>query len=508
MNQKFQFLGAACRWRKWIALASGLCLAGVASAVVVPRLMVFVDRTGVMGTYSVDGRTNTNNPFFQSLGTNGRSCATCHVASDAFGLSAAHAQRVFRATSGHDPLFADVDGANCPGVSRSDPASHSMILNNGLFRISLQVPADAEFKVQAVHDPYGCAITTDPVTGQQTVSVYRRPLPSTNLSYLSAVMIDGRETVAPLNNPATFAANLATDLAHQALDATLGHAQAAVPPTSDQIAAIVQYESSLYSAQVADNRAGMLNARNAQGGPLQLSKQIYYPGINDTLGQDPQGHPFNPEVFTIFSSWANGGAGRDGLGDPEARAAIAAGEAIFNSHPLTISNVRGLNDNPAVAAALGTSLPISAFQATCSTCHDAPNVGDHSAPVPLDIGTSHDPAQEPDASIANGLSHLTSADMPVYEITGCPNPFPTPENSGAPYVVYTSDPGRALITGHCNDLNRIKGPVLHGLAARAPYFHNGAAKNLMEVVNFYNQRFQMNLTDEEKSDLVAFLNSL
>jgi cytochrome c peroxidase len=508
MSQKFQFLRAACRWRKWIALATGLCLAGVATAAVVPQLLMFFDRTGVMGTYNVDGRTSTNNPFFQSLGTNGRSCATCHVASDAFGLSAAHAQRVFRATSARDPLFADVDGANCPGVSRSDPASHSMILNNGLFRISLQVPVDAEFKIQAVHDPYGCAITTDAVTGQQTVSVYRRPLPSTNLSYLSAVMIDGRETVAPLNNPATFAANLATDLAHQALDATLGHAQAAVPPTSDQIAAIVEYESSLYSAQVVDNRAGMLDAGNAQGGPLQLSKQIYYPGINDTLGQDPQGHPFNPEVFTTFVSWANGGAGRDGLGDPEARAAIAAGEAIFNSHPLTISNVRGLNDNPAVAAALGTSLPVPAFQGTCSTCHDTPNIGDHSAPVPLDIGTSHDPAQEQDSSIANGLSQLTSADMPVYEITGCPNPFPVPEDSGAPYVVYTTDPGRALITGHCNDLNRIKGPVLHGLAARAPYFHNGAAKNLMEVVNFYNQRFQMNLTNEEKSDLVAFLNSL
>jgi len=50
--------------------------------------------------------------------------------------------------------------------------------------------------------------------------------------------------------------------------------------------------------------------------------------------------------------------------------------------------------------------------------------------------------------------------------------------------------------------------VLHGLAARAPYFHNGMARNLMEVVNFYNQRFRTNLTDEEKSELVAFLNSL
>jgi cytochrome c peroxidase len=58
------------------------------------------------------------------------------------------------------------------------------------------------------------------------------------------------------------------------------------------------------------------------------------------------------------------------------------------------------------------------------------------------------------------------------------------------------------------DFNRIKGPVLRGLAARAPYFHNGAAADLKELVNFYDQRFGMNLTAQQKSDLLAFLNSL
>jgi cytochrome c peroxidase len=75
-------------------------------------------------------------------------------------------------------------------------------------------------------------------------------------------------------------------------------------------------------------------------------------------------------------------------------------------------------------------------------------------------------------------------------------------------AAHATDPGKALITGQCSDFNRIKGPVLRGLAARAPYFHNGAAGDLHEVVNFYNQRFAMQLTEEQKSDLVAFLNSL
>ena len=73
---------------------------------------------------------------------------------------------------------------------------------------------------------------------------------------------------------------------------------------------------------------------------------------------------------------------------------------------------------------------------------------------------------------------------------------------------YTTDPGKSLITGNCSDLNRVKGPILRGLAGRAPYFHNGAAASLLEVVNFYNQRFQMNLAEDQKRQLIAFLNAL
>jgi cytochrome c peroxidase len=89
-----------------------------------------------------------------------------------------------------------------------------------------------------------------------------------------------------------------------------------------------------------------------------------------------------------------------------------------------------------------------------------------------------------------------------------PDPCPHPFDSAHPASFYTSDPGKSLVTGKCADFNRIKGPVLRGLAARAPYFHNGAAATLSELVNFYNQRFNMGLTADQKSDLEAFLNSL
>ena len=74
-------------------------------------------------------------------------------------------------------------------------------------------------------------------------------------------------------------------------------------------------------------------------------------------------------------------------------------------------------------------------------------------------------------------------------------------------VFEVTDLGRATITGQCADLGKLQGPILRGLAARAPYFHNGSAATLLDVVNFYDQRFSIGFTDQQKSDLVAFLNA-
>ena len=65
-----------------------------------------------------------------------------------------------------------------------------------------------------------------------------------------------------------------------------------------------------------------------------------------------------------------------------------------------------------------------------------------------------------------------------------------------------------MISGQCKDIGRFKGPILRGLASRAPYFHNGSAATLQDVVNFYDQRFAIGFTDQQKTDLVNFLNSL
>jgi hypothetical protein len=367
----------------------------------------------------------------------------------------------------------------------------------------LKLPASAEFTISAVRDPYGCAITTDPTDGQPIVSVYRRPLPTTNLGFLSTIMFDGRETKAPLNVKASFPTNLAQDLTQQAIDAIAIHAQGTQAPSAAQLNDILGFELGLYTAQSYDYAAESLRVDAAYGGPRYLATVVsttYYPGINDVLGADPNGVPFDPNAMQLYSAWAaTEDSHPEALRREQARRDIAAGETLFNTATVHISNVRGLNDN----AALGKP---TTFNGTCTSCHDTPNVGDHSFPLPLDIGTGHSllPGAETDANIAAALAELSLPNVPVYLIERCPNPF----NAGQPESFYTTDPGKALISGLCSDFNRGKGPILRGLAARAPYFHNGAAADLNELVNFYNMRFQMNLTVEQKRQLAAFLNSL
>jgi cytochrome c peroxidase len=235
---------------------------------------------------------------------------------------------------------------------------------------------------------------------------------------------------------------------------------------------------------------------------VTLSRQEYYPGTNDSLGGDPTGQAFDSSSMSTFEAWSRSGLTQEDRnvdGRAAARRAIAAGEQIFNTTPLTITDVRGLNDN----AALGKP---TAIKGTCSTCHDAPNVGNHSLPLPLDIGVGHPSLAnfESDPNIAAALAEVDSANLPVFRIDGCADPF----NPGKIAPLYTTDPGKALITGQCSDLNRVKGPILRGLAARAPYFHNGAAANLRQVVDFYDKRFNMNLSARQKADLTAFLGSL
>lgn len=445
---------------------------------VIPRFEVDDDPTGKIATDQLGNPTFTgSNAFFQDIGTNGRTCFTCHQPQDGWTISAASARGRFSASSGSDPLFRLVDGATCPTDKVETLAdkrhAYKLVIERALIRIGLPMPSNAQFEVDLTKlaDPYHC--TANPATGLTSsttgiVSVYRRPLPSTNLGFLSAIMWDGREP----------------SLASQSVDATLIHAQASNPPSSDQQGQIVGFETGIVTAQISDDKAGSLQADGATGGPEALSQQLaeFFIGINDPLGLNPTGAPFDPNIFDLYTSpmW-QGLQGKDD--DRRQRRSIARGQQVFNTLPINIVGVGGLND----------ALGLPSIPGFCGTCHDTPDVGNHSVKAPLNIGIANAGANSPPGLDISGL--------PVFTLRCTKGPL-----AGQTFVV--TDPGRAMISGNCADIGKVKGPILRGLAARAPYFHNGSAATLLDVVNFYDQRFAVGFTDQQKTDLVNFLNAL
>ena len=89
-------------------------------------------------------------------------------------------------------------------------------------------------------------------------------------------------------------------------------------------------------------------------------------------------------------------------------------------------------------------------------------------------------------------------------------PLYTFRNNMTGEVIETTDPlDCASITGKWEHWSLFgKGPAPRGLASRAPYFHNGLAATLANVVDFDDSRFNIGLSAKEKFDLVAFLKAL
>jgi hypothetical protein len=482
---------------------------------IIDRFRVDPDPKGAIASFQPNGATITsNNAFFKSMGTNDRSCFSCHQPQSGWSIVPSDVAERFERSRGSDPIFRLVDGATCPSddvsTLHAKRRAYELVLKRGLIRIGLSIPATAEFKVEVKpgDDPYGC--NTNPATGLAVgiVSTYRRPLPSANLRFLSTVMWDGRES--------TSTGTLESDLRNQARDATLGHAQAAAPPTDAQLDEIVAFQKGIFTAQIFDKKAKFLTDDNAKGGPVALSLQEFFIGINDPLGLNPNKDiPFTPQIFDLYRPWLHTEARRDhddrrrSMGDDddifrrvnanddwrhsdhdrdmvsEHRRSVARGEEVFNTAKINITGVSGLNDE----------LNIPSIQGFCGTCHDSPNVGHHSVRAPLNIGVPDAGDKKPPVLDISGL--------PVFTITCQLKDGPL---AGKVYKV--TDAGRAMITGMCKDIGRFKGPILRGLASRAPYFHNGSAKTLDNVVDFYDQRFSIGLTRKEKTDLVNFLNTL
>jgi len=463
------------------------------SNTILPEFDAFDSANGTLGVLNASGPVNTEgHPFFTALGTNGRACVNCHQPTYAMSVSAAGLQERWRLTDGKDPVFAAFDGSNCPGLPQNQESSHSLLLKRGLFRIPLAWPprnADGspkpvEFTIEFVRDPTTCKTSREYGlnSAQPTISVYRRPRPAANLKYVvsgGAPIVLKTGTLADLD-PDTgkpVSMNLMSDarepsLNAQALSAIMGHEQARVAPSRQQIEKIVEFESQVYAAQAAHIFGGPLADT---GAPVALGPAALRDHKAGVLGDKE----YDP-VFGLFNAWK---------GPDYFRASVARGADIFMFRQFWLRDAAHINS-------IGLGNPL---KRTCATCHNAQMTGQDLSAGWVDVGTTNFPTWTEPSTWAE------SSELPVFKITCSRDADPHPYLGR---VIYTTDPGRALISGRCVDVGSIVMQQLRGLSARAPYFANGSAKTLREAVDFYDRRFDMKLTDSEKEDLINFLGVL
>jgi cytochrome c peroxidase len=439
------------------ALFAGLCVAFIgcgappptnepeAVAETTSALEPTVNLSGFAESLHTSGSIDRTNPFFQTLGTNPRTCETCHSPTTAWGTNSISNTLQFLISGGTGPLFNLVDSGNSPNADISTfPARVATfgdtVLKRGLTRFNRTINPTAEFSLIAVSDPYGFSTTT-------TFSGFRRPTPTANESKASSILWTSSP---PGNDSSAVNAQLRTILP----GGVRLHEQGAVAATQAQADAAGDFMFGVIFAQTVDFKAGRLDSDGANGGPAALLAQPFYFGINGSPTDPVTGLPPNPNVFNIYDGWSKyAGLGNDG--SPQAaRGAIYRGQVVFNT------------------------------AGHCSGCHNTPNVGGHSTPVFFNTGTAEPPKCGSDLPLLT-LQNKTSGDTKL-----------------------TCDPGRALSTGLWADIGKFRAPPLRGLASRAPYFHDGQAATINDVIQHYQDHFSLGLTTRQTSDLAAFLNAL
>lgn len=497
---------------------------------------------GTVNTISQTGSIDRRNPFFQALGKQfATTCEHCHFESDGWGVSAEHVHELFKSSKSKHPLFtpgaandfhAALALANASSGDREN--AYTLLLKKGdvLVRRNFD-PAAADFVLDAVVDPslpaslqtvgvdpegrvvaLGTSKSTRAIAGADYLKytaqdsggtpqfwLHRRPLPTTNFKFLTTVSWDGQDT-RQSPNPVTrsvhdgvFDVSKGVIRGRQAggsLVAADGHTYTDAELTT-LATQLTDFMFSLTTAMEATKSGLSLSTRGATGGVVNLSKQEFHFGTNDTIQGDlavsltgavsVKNVPFNPLVFNLFDGWHENA-------DP-ARASIERGQALFNAQRLSIDGVGGIQGSQ-IALPDGTTIagPAGSLRGSCSSCHNAPNAGDHSTRLPINIGVSDK------TPMAFGRDRV--ADLPLFIL----------RRKSDNAIVETTDPGRAVISGKFAHVGQFKGPILHGMAVRAPFFHNGMAETLEDVVEFYNLRFKANFTNQEKADLVAFLKAL
>ena len=326
--------------------------------------------------------------------------------------------------------------------------------------------------------------------------MFRRPRPVANLKYVmtpDAVfnIKTGELTALDPDTGEPVGMNLMADSRHltlkqQAVGAYADHQQGTATLTPQELQRDRRLRDRRSTWRRAEDRFG--RSLVEPNGPPGLGPRAMAEDRLHVLANNPR-----DPVFRLFDAWKKPermGAGPDRAHERELRASVARGSDIFLLRQFWLRDVAHINS-------IGLGNPI---KRTCSTCHNAQMTGKDLAPGWVDVGTANYPDLDRAAGVQRARRSCRSSRSPATSAAP-PHPY-------LGRTIYTTDPGRALITGRCNDVGSIVMGQFRGLAARAPYFSNGSAATLRELVDFYDRRFDMKLTEIDKQDLVNFLSVL
>jgi cytochrome c peroxidase len=426
---------------------------------------------------------------------NERSCATCHVPKDNFTLTPAHVERMLKENPA-DPLFAAIDA--------DDPAAQPLTfehLKKGLVRVWLTLPNNMD-----LIDAEGNVITPP----DRMIFVWRSVPSIGDAVFTAPYQLDGR---------------MAT-LAEQAQGAITGHSEGGTAPQSE-LKRIAEFESSVFTSRRARYVAELLKAG-------VRPEEIH--DVEESLKLSPQ-EERGRQVFEAVCAACHGGATKNRIVNREVHdmafpALKPDGTVLFPPVPPDESQ--------------GFVLPVYASQPN----NEFINIGSAYENHLAHIGATEHVSFTKDLSFPqyrfrfykdasraevvaelppNLPRHPEDPDNPLLLVTDENGNFILGPNQGA--QLYSTDPGRAAITGNPYDFEAFDIPTLRGISKTAPYWHNNISATLLEVVELYSDHLlskfptlmqpgeketdpdgdigpEQTMTRQQKDDLVAFLKRL
>jgi cytochrome c peroxidase len=421
--------------------------------------------------------------------TNGRSCSTCHVLDEHTVLTPAHVSALLTEDP-LDPLFNRIDADDPLAVEPS--YEH---LKKGLVRVVLALPENMD-----LIDLEGNVVTGP----ERTVEVWRGVPTVENTAITAPYQYDGRRAT----------------LQEQAQGAITAHSQGGQVKRKE-LDAIARFQEEQFSS----NRARKVAKQLARGVPVE---EIERPELS--LKNLTPAQARGLEVYNLACEACHGGATTTLVTNREVHDLAfvqlkADGNVLFDSSvqpPKAVLLPRPdnefLNIGLANFSALGQLGLFPLFNASVA--------------LPRYRYRFY----------TDGSRTTQVVDLPPIPVTasntGSPFDlfFPALDGNGAPIFgpnflpqLFSTDPGRAAITGQPEDFEAFDVPPLRGIKNSAPYFHDNSAETLRALVDIYSQFIvqffpPLNLplinppeteggppesfTPAQKQDLIEFLNLL